>query len=129
AAGLTLLLWALYHLLYGARHPARIGMQTGFAGLFLWSFLMASAHGAGLMLAPALLPLCSSVGPMLASRSLLIGLAAVGVHSAAMLATTGLIATVVYRWVDLGFLRRFWFNLDRLWTVALAATGLVLIAI
>jgi hypothetical protein len=127
-AGTILLLWALYHVAYGSRHPARVGMQTGMAGLFLWSFLMASAHGAGLMLAPALLPLCFSSGPASASHPWLMGLAAVSVHSAAMLATIGLIASLVYHWVDVGFLRRFWVNLDQLWTAALAATGVVLIA-
>ena len=59
-AGGGLILWALYHLAYGCRHPARIGMQAGLAGLLAWSFLMASAHGAGLMLVPAVIPLCFS---------------------------------------------------------------------
>jgi len=130
AAGAVLILWALYHLAYGTRHPVRVGMQTGLFGLFLWSFLMASAHGAGLMLVPALMPLCfSAAGPVAPSHSFPIALAAVGVHSAAMLAVTGLIAAIVYRWIDLGFLRRYWLNLDRLWTAALGATGLVLVAV
>jgi hypothetical protein len=59
-AGGGLILWALYHLAYGSRHRVRIGMQAGFAGLLAWSFLIASAHGAGLMLVPALVPLCLS---------------------------------------------------------------------
>src|SRR5438046_1271646 len=48
-AGGVLIVWALYHALYGTRHRVRVGMRAGFAGLFLWSFLMAGAHGAGLM--------------------------------------------------------------------------------
>jgi hypothetical protein len=120
-AGLLLVGWAAYHQLYGSRHSVRVGMRTGLAGLVLWSFLMASAHGAGLMLAPVLLHLGhggSAVG---------VSLAAVAVHSLAMLATTGAIAVVVYEWVGVAFLRWGWLNLDRVWTGALAATGLILI--
>jgi hypothetical protein len=53
---------------------------------------------------------------------------AVGVHTAAMLAVTGIIAVVVYEWVGVGFLRRGWINLDLLWTIALVATGVILLA-
>ena len=56
ALGLLLLGWAAYHALYGARHRVRFGMTVGYAGLAAWSFLMASAHGAGLMLIPVVLP-------------------------------------------------------------------------
>src|SRR6516225_3074039 len=73
-AGGGLILWALYHLAYGASHQARIGMQAGFAGLLAWSFLLTSAHGAGLMLVPALIPLClsgSGVGYITAASSLI----------------------------------------------------------
>src|SRR5687768_13051371 len=49
AGGALLIAWALYHSLFGSRHRVRVGMKTGMAGLALWSFLMASAHGAGLM--------------------------------------------------------------------------------
>ncbi len=130
AGGAALLAWALYHLFYGARHRTRIGMQTGLAGLILWSFLMASAHGAGLMLVPALIPLCLSPGAhaaMGAADSRLIPLAAVGIHTLAMLLVSGTIAIAVYTWMGVGFLRRGWINLDRLWIAALSATGLVLL--
>jgi len=130
ASGLVLIGWALYHRLYGSRHRVRVGMRTGMAGLALWSFLMASAHGAGLMLVPILLPLGQS-GPhashLPASESLALALAAVGVHTLAMLAVTGAIAVAVYDWLGLAFLRRGWINLDLLWTAALAATGLLLL--
>lgn len=132
AAGIALIGWAAYHLLYSSRHRVRVGMQAGFAGLVLWSFLMAGAHGAGLMLAPALIPLCAAVAPIAsptASGALLIPLAAVGLHTAAMLAVTGAIAITVYEWIGLDFLRRGWINLDRLWTGALFSTGLVLLAL
>jgi hypothetical protein len=130
-AGASLILWSFYHLLYGSRHRVRVGMQAGFAGLLLWSFLMASAHGAGLMLVPALMPLCISGMPGVGSAlsgSLLTSLAAVGLHTAAMLAVTGTIAIVVYDWLGVAFLRRGWVNLDRLWIAALLVTGIWLAA-
>src|SRR5262244_3294400 len=57
AGGVVLIAWALYHTFYGSRHRARFGMRVGMAGLAAWSFLMATAHGAGLMLVPFLLPI------------------------------------------------------------------------
>jgi hypothetical protein len=56
-----------------------------------------------------------------------VSLAAIGLHTLAMLATTGLIAALVYEWVGLAFLRRGWINFDLLWIGALVATGLLLI--
>ena len=132
AAGALLIGWALYHWLYGARHRPRFGMQTGLLGLAAWSFLMAMSHGAGLMLVPVLIPLCLAAAPaqeLTAAGSLPIALAAVGVHSLAMLATTGTIAVAVYEWLGVAFLRRGWLNLDRLWTAALLATGLILLMV
>src|SRR6516225_8684781 len=129
-AGCGLILWAVYHLAYGSRHQMRVGMQVGFAGLLAWSFLMASAHGAGLMLVPALAPLCSSMsgaGEITAGGSLIASLAAVGVHTAAMVAISGLIAIAVYDWIGVGFLRRGWLNFDWLWTAALGVTGLIVL--
>ena len=129
AAGALLIGWAIYHALYGARHRVRFGMTVGYAGLAAWSFLMASAHGAGLMLIPVVLPLClaASPGGELGAEALPVALAAVGVHSLAMLAVTGAIALAVYQWLGVAFLRRGWLNLDRLWSFALAATGLLLL--
>jgi hypothetical protein len=129
AAGALLIGWAAYHTLYGSRHRVRFGMQVGMLGLGAWSFLMASAHGAGLMLVPVLIPLCLAGSPareLTAAGSLPIALAAVGVHTVAMLATTGVIALAVYSWFGLAFLRKGWVNLDLIWAIALVATGLVL---
>jgi hypothetical protein len=129
-AGTLLIAWALYHWRYGSRHRVRIGMQTGMAGLAAWSFLMAGAHGAGLMLIPALIPLCLAASPggaLTAGGALPVSLAAVGVHTLAMLATTGIIAALVYEWLGIAFLRRAWINFDLLWIAALVATGLLLI--
>lgn len=130
-AGMLLLGWAAYHGFYGHRHRVRIGMQTGMVGLGFWSFLMATSHGAGLMLVPVIIPLCLASGPagtLTASGSLPVSLAAMGVHTAAMLGLTAIIAIGVYEWIGLAFLRRGWINLDALWSAALATTGLVLIA-
>ena len=131
AAGSGLILWALYHLAYGSRHRARIGMQTGFAGLLAWSFVMASAHGAGLMLVPAVSPLCFSgneASGVTAAGPLVTSLAAVGVHAAAAVSVSGIIAILVYDWIGVGFLRRGWINLDWLWTGALGVTGIIVLA-
>jgi hypothetical protein len=130
ASGVVLIGWAAYHHLYGTRHRVRVGMRTGMAGLVLWSFLMASAHGAGLMLVPIILPLGhteSAHTHLMTSGSLVEALAAVGVHTLAMLAVTGLVGVVVYEWLGLAFLRRGWINLDLLWTGALIATGFILL--
>jgi hypothetical protein len=126
-AGIVLILWALYHTFYGSRHRARVGMRAGFAGLLLWSFLMAGAHGAGLMVAPALMPLCLGAATETLSGPLAISGLAVAVHTAAMLAVTAIIAVVVYDWFGVDFLRRGWFNLDRIWTAALLVTGFALL--
>ena len=130
AAGLVLLGWAAWHWKYGHRHRVRVGMQTGMAGLMLWSFLMATAHGAGLMLVPLVLPLCLAGSPaaeLTAAGSLTVSLAAVGVHTTAMLATTGAVAAAVYEWIGLAFLRRGWINLDLVWVLALAGAGVILL--
>lgn len=127
-AGVMLLGWAVYHGLYGHRRRVRIGMTAGFAGLALWSFLMATAHGAGLMLVPALIPLCAAA-PSLGASPLAISLAATGVHAAAMLLVTGTIALLVYEFLGLEFLRRGWINFDLVWSLMLVATGALLIAL
>jgi len=129
-AGAVLLGWALYYAVHGHRHRVRVGMQTGMLGLGLWSFLMATGHGAGLMLVPMIIPLCLSASPvkdLSASGSLIVSLAAVAVHTAAMLAVTAAMASLVYEWLGLSFLRRGWINLDWIWVAALVATGLFLI--
>jgi hypothetical protein len=123
-AGIILIGWALYHWRYGHRHRVRFGMRTGLIGLGVWSFLMATAHGAGLMLWPVLMPLCvaaaaapDSAGPL---ATALVG---IGVHTLAMLAVTTAIAVAVYEWIGLEILRRAWINVDLVWTWALIAAG------
>jgi hypothetical protein len=130
-AGGGLILWALYHLAYGCRHPVRIGMQARLAGLLAWSFLMASGQGAGLMLVSAVAPLCFSgkeMSGMTIAGALVTSLAAVGLHTAVMVGVSGIIAVLVYDWIGVGFLRCGWINFDWLWTGALGVTGTVLLA-
>lgn len=112
--------------------PVRIGTRAGHAGIALWSFLMATAHGAGLMLVPALVPLCLADAParaLTASGPLALAGAAVGLHTAAMLLTTGAIATGVchgvarHRRLLDGAVPR------QAWTAALAVTGVLLIVL
>jgi hypothetical protein len=131
AAAVLLIGWALWHAIHGHRQRVRVGMRTGLAGLVLWSFLMASAHGAGLMLVPILLPICGSAAatPDIDPGAVIpLALAAVGVHSLAMLAAIAAISVVVYDWIGVGFLRRGWVNLDQIWVAALLLSGVVLLA-
>jgi hypothetical protein len=124
AAGLILIAWALYHWRYGSRHRVRVGLQTGLAGLGVWSFLMATGHGAGLMLWPVLMPLCFPGGVAAGTVDPLVpALFGVGLHTLAMLAVTAVIAITVYEWIGLAVLRRAWINLDLIWSLALAAAG------
>ena len=125
-AGLLLIAWGIYHVLYGHRHRLRIGLRTGLAGLAVWSFAMATVHGAGMMLVPVLMPLAQGgehAHHMPMTTSLGVAALAVLVHSLAMLLTTGAVALIVYEWVGLDFLRRGWINLDLLWTAALIGIG------
>jgi len=125
--------WRLAH---GYRHRFRVGMVAGFGDLVLWSFLMATAHGAGLMLAPVLLALPAGTFWLLhglplapAGGAAVTGLLAVLAHSAAMLVVMGLMAWVVFTWVGLEVLRRGWINLDLLWSGVLIAVGVLLLAV
>src|ERR1700728_1354285 len=116
------------------RHFAWGGMQVGFRDLTFWSFLMASAHGAGLMmLAIVLHAPASNAMPaghvhhmdMAAGAGAWTGIAATLVHTLGYLSVTALIALLVYRKFGLSLLRKGWFNLDLLWAVALIVTGCV----
>jgi hypothetical protein len=133
AAALCLIAFGAYHLARGYRHQFRVGMQVGFLDLTLWSFLMATAHGAGLMVMPVLLELPAGAAAhdshdavvSVLAGSLWTGLLAVTVHTVAMLVAAGPIAWVIYAWVGLAVLRRAWINLDVVWSVVLIGTGLI----
>jgi hypothetical protein len=144
AGGSVLLGFGLYKLLASGSHPRWLAMRVDFRHLAIWSFLMATAHGAGLMLVPALLSLHGGsgleaagslptesighaghthasigVGPM----ALATDLGAVVLHTASMFLVMALIAVVVYEKVGLAILRQAWFNLDRVWAAALIVAG------
>ncbi|MFZ1008171.1 MAG: hypothetical protein WAN65_15125 [Candidatus Sulfotelmatobacter sp.] len=114
------------------RHPRWVRMQVGFRDLSVWSFLMASAHGAGLMVLPVLLGSSTVEAAdqmmghhrMAAVGSPLAGILATAIHTLAYLSVTGLIAWVVYRKFGLALLRKTWFNFDLVWGGVLVATGL-----
>ncbi len=118
--------------LFRTRHPRWVGMRVNFKDLTIWSFLMASAHGAGLMLAPLLLrmPAAGHSGhmhhaPVNMTDSATMLLSAVGVHTLSFFVVTGIVAVVVYEVVGLALLRKAWFNLDMLWSIALMIAGIV----
>jgi hypothetical protein len=111
-------------------HPRWVRMQVGFRDLTLWSFLMATAHGAGLMLLPVLLGSGTVEAAdhvaghhTSAAASPLAALLATAIHTIAYLSVTGLIAWVVYTKFGLAILRKAWLNLDVVWAAALVVTG------
>jgi hypothetical protein len=114
-------------------HPRWVRMQVGFRDLTLWSFLMASTHGAGLTLLPVLLGSRTVAAAdhmaghyhMSAAASPLVALLATVVHTAAYLAVTGIIAWVVYSKLGLAILRKAWLNLNLVWGAALVVTSVV----
>ena len=126
--GAVLIAWGVYHHVYGHRHRIAVGMTAGFAGLALWSATTATLHGAGLMLVPALMPLCSSGAFGASGGPLLPAAAATLLHTAVATATSAILAFAAYEYVGLGILRRGWINFDWLWSAALIAAGTCLMA-
>lgn len=124
-AALALVSFGLYKLARPRSHPGGFGMRVGFAGLAGWSFLMSSAHGAGLMLAPVLLGLPVASAYHSLSEISLLAAAAATFHVTVMLIVMGVVAVIVYEKVGLGFLRRSWFNLDLGWSLVLIGSGAV----
>src|SRR5437870_2343574 len=118
-----------------SRHFRWGGMQVGFRELTIWSFLMASAHGAGLMVLPVVLGLTSASMPAGHDmhgnnpRDLLTGIWATLVHTIGYLTLTAVVALIVYQKLGLALLRKAWFNLDLIWAVALITTGVFALAI
>jgi hypothetical protein len=124
-AALVLVSFGIYKLARPRSHPGGFGMRIGFAGLAGWSFLMSTAHGAGLMLAPVLLGLPVYTVYHNLSELSLQAVAAASLHVAAMLFVMGIVSIVVYEKVGLGILRRGWFNLDLGWSLVLIASGAI----
>jgi hypothetical protein len=114
-------------------HPRWVRMRVGFRDLTIWSFLTASAHGAGLMVVPFLLRSNTVEAQvqmaghthMAQAASPFAGILATGLHTLAYLAVTGLLAWVIYQKLGLTVLRKAWLNFNLIWAVALVATGLV----
>ena len=120
--------------LWRHRHPRVGGMQVGFRDLTLWSFLMASAHGAGLMVLPFVMPTAATVAAAAHNHAHHVGAAAanvaaaaVALHTAAYFTVMVLAAWIVYRKLGLSLLRKAWFNMDWLWAGALVLTGMVVL--
>jgi hypothetical protein len=141
SAAAILFAFGLYRL-FRSRHPNWVGMRVGFGDLTLWSFIMASAHGAGLMLIPLFLksadaPLATSqmsshVHSMssfgfgnVSSPSLLVG--SIAIHTFGYLLATASVAMLVYEKLGVGLLRYAWFNIDLFWMFALMIAGLVIL--
>lgn len=128
-AALALVIIGIYRWIR-ARHPGWVGLRVGFRDLVAWSTLMASSHGAGLMLVPLLLgPLCAAPehdpGAAWLLWSLRNALGAAAVHTLGALLAMGLAAWAVYEWLGLAILRRVWVNMDFLWALALILTALL----
>ncbi len=136
---LGILKWVLaaFLLLLGAsrilrhRHPRWSGMKVGMGGLTLWSFLMASAHGAGLMVVPLFLGMTMTAGQQhcATAASAPVAFLATGAHAAGYLLVTAIVAALVFEKFGVALLRRAWFNLDRIWALALVATGALTLAL
>jgi hypothetical protein len=134
--------FGIFRLIRPRAHPRWVAMRVSALDLTAWSFLMASAHGAGLMLLPILIGIpAASIAlpshhahfiPTLAVHGPISPLEAIGVvlvHTGSMLLVMGTIAIVVYKWVGLKILRSAWINLDLLWAIALIAAGILSLVI
>ncbi|MBS0122723.1 hypothetical protein [Thetidibacter halocola] len=135
--GAALLVIALgLYLLVNTRHP-RFLARVRPTQLVLWSFLAATAHGAGLMLVPIYLGICRTVetdAGHAAAQSLMAGTAGIAAlvaltHTAAQTVAGAALAYGVYRWLGLRFLSQAWFNLDRVWAISLVLVGVVSILV
>jgi hypothetical protein len=134
--GSMLTMLGLYRL-WRHRHPRFGGMQVGFRDLAVWSFLMASAHGAGFMVVPFIMlarPTLSAAGhehmhhlAAASTNGSSAAAMAVAVHTLAYLGVMTLAAWVVYRKLGLRLLRKAWLNVDWVWAGALVVAGLVVV--
>ena len=122
--------------LVNRRHP-RVLARMRPTQLGLWSFAVAIAHGAGLMLVPIYLGLCQAAdldrgheaAGALINANLGIAILVSAVHSVAMIAAGGFLAWLVYRYLGLRFVSRSWFNLDATWAFSLIAVGALSLSI
>ena len=137
--------FGIYKLLRSS-HPRWVGMRVGFRDLMAWSFLMASAHGAGLMLVPILLRLPGyrvqvvdlrdvphveymALGAPDSVATLVSQAAAVAIHTLSMFGVMAAVAVIVFEKVGVSVLRRGWFNLDRVWAIVLIVAGVLTLVV
>jgi hypothetical protein len=129
AAGVMVIAMGVY-LLINRRHP-KILARIHPARLAVWSFIAATAHGAGLMLVPVFLGICAVrpdetghiAAQTLMGDKVLTAFAVAAVHTLAMTCAGGILAVVIYLWLGLRFLSKAWFNLDFLWAFSLVLVG------
>jgi hypothetical protein len=133
----VLIAFGIYKLVAPMSHPRWVGMRIGARQLALWSFLMATAHGAGLMVVPVVLkmsakpaagPSChAQIGRMAGSggSGMLAAMTGVGLHTLAMFLAMATIALLVYDRIGLKILRTAWVNLDLVWAAALVGAGIL----
>ncbi len=131
SASLLVIAFGIYRLL-NRRHPRTLARIPP-TQLGLWSFAVAIAHGAGLMLVPIYLGLCrdsdldsghEAAGTLINANLGMAVLVSV-IHAAAMIVTGGCLAWLVYRYLGLKFVSRSWFNLDAAWAVSLILVGAI----
>lgn len=123
-----LLTFGVYKVVNYYRHPRWVGMKVNLRDLVWWSFLMAMAHGAGLMIAPALVGIATQHGHTSHAGHLAAGSGmffAVSLHMLAMFVVMATVAWVVYKKVGLAVLRTRWVNFDLVWAVALLVVGCI----
>ncbi len=132
----ALILFGLFRFMWPRAHPRWVAMRVNAAELALWSFLMASAHGAGLMLFPIMLgmtPHGGHAGHQMAmaqaAHTMAQAVAVILLHTAAMMVVMGAVAIIVYDYVGLAILRSAWINLDMIWAGALVAAGIISLVI
>jgi hypothetical protein len=134
----ALILFGVFRFIWPRAHPRWVAMHVNARDLVLWSFLMATAHGAGLMLFPILIDMPTAAmtyhhHPMPPITHGTIGFAqaieVVLLHTGAMLVVMGSVALIVYQWVGLKILRSAWINLDTIWAGALVAAGVLSIVL
>ena len=132
-AAVVLIAFGLFRFAKPRAHPRWTTMRVSDRELTFWSFLMSSAHGAGLMVAPVLIGLQGELaaghhrGDLAMAGDLSLPASAAGIllHVGAMLLVMGVVAIVVYEKVGLGVLRRAWINTDHMWAGAFVVAGLV----
>ena len=141
AGAAILISFGIFRYLWPRAHPRWVAMRVNSIELATWSFLMATAHGAGLMLFPILIGMIGMTAPAMPHHHHVMPTTAPGavgiaqavaivlLHTGAMFLVMGAIALIVYEWVGLKILRSAWINLDTIWAGALVAAGVLSLAI